>query len=161
MNLSGPPTNDLKYTVNQVFNLHDPLDKIPLLKLEVENIFLPPTETITLQLLQNYQNFDPVFRQLKSRQKYKTKPPKADATILGNKTLLRYFRQFYNTTINENTDLLEYQTPDFKVPCLPLSMILIAFNVSLTHKIQKDTQDRKRHFRILHKFLLHKCTNLD
>ena len=51
--LSGPPTNDLKYTVNQVFNLHDPLDTIPLSKLEVEKNFLPSTETITLQLLQN------------------------------------------------------------------------------------------------------------
>ena len=47
MKLSGPPTNDLKYTVIQVFNLHDPLDTIPLSKLEVENIFLLPTEKIT------------------------------------------------------------------------------------------------------------------
>ena len=39
INLSGPPTNDSKYTVNQVFDLHDPLDTIPLSKLEVENIF--------------------------------------------------------------------------------------------------------------------------
>ena len=38
----------------------------------------------------------------------KTKPAKANATILGNKTLLRYFRKFKNTTINENIDLLEY-----------------------------------------------------
>ena len=38
-NLSGPPTNDLKYTVNQFFDLHDPLDTIPLSKLEVEKIF--------------------------------------------------------------------------------------------------------------------------
>ena len=30
-NLSGSPTNDPKYTVNQVFDLHDPLDTIPLL----------------------------------------------------------------------------------------------------------------------------------
>ena len=48
-----------------------------------------------------------MIRQLKSWQKYKTKPAKADTTILGNKTL-RYFRKFNNSTINENTDLLEY-----------------------------------------------------
>ena len=34
--------------------------------------------------------------------------------------------------MNENTDPLEYQKHDFKVPCLPLSMILIAFNTSNT-----------------------------
>ena len=44
INLSGPQTNDSKYTINQVFDLHDPLDTIPLSKLEIENIFLPPTE---------------------------------------------------------------------------------------------------------------------
>ena len=103
-----------------------------LSKLEIDNIFLPPTEKITLELLKQYQNFDPVIRQLKSWHKYKTKPSKADTTILGNKTLLRCFRKFNNTTINENTDLLEYQLDDSKVPCLPLSMILIAFNISHT-----------------------------
>ena len=109
INLSGPQTNDSKYTINQVFNLHDPLDTIPLSKLENEKIFLLPTEKITFELLKQYQNFDPVIRQLQSWHKYKTKPAKADTTILGNKTLLRYFRKFNNTTINENTDLLEYQ----------------------------------------------------
>ena len=39
INLSGPPTNDPKHTVNQVFDLHDPLDTFPLSTLEVENIF--------------------------------------------------------------------------------------------------------------------------
>ena len=68
INLSGPPINDLKYTINQVFDLHDPLDTIPL--------------------IQKYQNFDPVIRQLKSWHKYKTNSTKADTTILGNKTLL-------------------------------------------------------------------------
>ena len=64
--------------------------------------------------------------------KYITKPTKTNITILGNITLLRYFRKLNNTTINENTDILEYRTPDFKVPCLPLSMMLIAFNTSHT-----------------------------
>ena len=39
INLSGPLPNDLKYTMNQVLNLHDPLDTIPLSKLEVEKNF--------------------------------------------------------------------------------------------------------------------------
>ena len=60
-----------------------------------------------------------------------TKPTKADTTILGNKTL-RYFRKFNKSTINENIDLLEYQTSDSNVPCLPLSMMLIEFNISHT-----------------------------
>ena len=34
--------------------------------------------------------------------------------------------------MKENTDILEYQTTDFKVPCLPLSMMLIEFNTSNT-----------------------------
>ena len=138
INLSGPPLNNAKYTINQVFDLQDPLDTIPLSKIEVENIFLPPIEKITLQLLQKNHNFDPVIRQLKSWHKYKRKPTKADTTILGKKTLLRYFRKYNNTTINEITDLLEYQTTDFKVPCLPLSMMLIAFDIS-------HTQHTKRH----------------
>ena len=52
--------------IDQVFNLHDPLDTIPLSKLEIDNIFLPPTEKITLEYLKQFQNFDPVIRQLKS-----------------------------------------------------------------------------------------------
>ena len=85
INLSGPQTNDSKYTLNQVFDLHDPLDTIPLSKLEIENIFLPPTDKITINTLKQYQNLDPVIRQLKSWHKYKIKPVKADTTILGNK----------------------------------------------------------------------------
>ena len=61
INLSGPQTKDSKYTINQVFNLHDPLGTIPLSKLEIDNIFLPPTEQITLELLKRYQNLDPVI----------------------------------------------------------------------------------------------------
>ena len=86
-NLSGPPDNDSKYTINQVFNLHDPLDNKPLSKTEIENIFLPITEKLTTELLQKHQNLDPVIRQLKSWHRYKTKPIKTDITILGNKTL--------------------------------------------------------------------------
>ena len=110
--------------------LYDPLDTIPLSKIEIENIFLPITEKITLELLQKHQNLDPVIRQLKSWHKYKTKPLKADTTKIGNKTLLGYFRKFSSTSINENTNILEYQTPDIKVPCLSLSMMLIAFQTS-------------------------------
>ena len=46
--LSGPQTNDSKHTINQVFDLHDPLDTITLSKLEIDDIFLPPTDKITL-----------------------------------------------------------------------------------------------------------------
>ena len=47
-NLSGPQTYDSKYTINQVFDLHDPLDTIPLTKLEIENIFSPNRKKIQL-----------------------------------------------------------------------------------------------------------------
>ena len=128
MNLSGLPNNDSKYTINHVFNLHDPL---ALSKIEIQNIFFSQiTEKIELELFQKHQNLDPVIRQLKSWHKYKTKPLNADTTKLENKTLLRYFRKFNNTSINENTNILEYQTPDIEVPCLPLSMMLIAFHTS-------------------------------
>ena len=100
--------------------------------------------------MKQYQNLDPVIRQLKSWHKYKTKPVKADTTILGNKTLLRYFRKFNNTTINENTDLLEYQLNKSTVPCLPLSMILIAFNISHTQNI-KGHSDQRKHIQISYK----------
>ena len=63
INLSGPQTNDSKYTINQVFDLHD---TIPLSELEIDNIFLPPTDKITLELVKQYHNLDPVIRQLKS-----------------------------------------------------------------------------------------------
>ena len=152
INLSGPQTNDSKYTIDQVFDLHDPLDTIPLSKLEIEIIFLPPTEKITINTLKQYQNLDPVIRQLKSWHKYKVKPVKADTTILGNKTLLRYFRKFNNTTINENTDLLEYQLNESTVPCLPLSMILIAFNISHTQNIKGHSGSEKTYSNFIQNF---------
>ena len=122
--------------------MQDPLDNIPLSKNENQNIFLPTTEKMTLELLEKYQNSYPTNRQLKSRHKYKTKSIKADIILLGNKTLLRYFRKFNNTTINENTDHLEDQIPETKLPCLPLSMILIAFHIS--HSMQKNMQVHKK-----------------
>ena len=120
INFSGSPNLNFKLIINKYFNLQDPIDNIPLSKNETQNIlFLIMTlENKTLELLQNYRNLDPVIRQLKSWLKYKTKPIKADLTILGNKKLLRYFRKFNKTTINKNTDLFEYYTPDIKVPCL-------------------------------------------
>ena len=69
---------------------------MPLSKIEIEIVFLPATEKLTPEQLQKYQNLDLVIRQLKSCLKYKTKRIKADITILGNKTLLRYF---YNLII--------------------------------------------------------------
>ena len=64
--MSGPQKSDSKYTIYQVFDLNDPLDTIPLSKLEIDNMFLPPADKITLELLKQYQNLDPVIRQLKS-----------------------------------------------------------------------------------------------
>ena len=120
---------------------------IPLSKLEIENIFLPNTEKLTLEPLQKYQNFDPVIRQLKSWHTYKTKPVKADITILGNKTLPRYFKKVNKTSINENKNNLENQISELKVPCLPLSMMLLAFCISHSLTI-KDMEDQKTHTQI-------------
>ena len=104
--------------------------------------------------MKQYQNLDPVIRQLKSWHKYKTKPVKADTTILGNKTLLRYFRKFNNTTIIEKkTDLLEYQLNDSTVPCLPLNMILIAFNISHTQNIKGHSGSEKTYSNFTQKFI--------
>ena len=103
ISLSGPPNNDSKNTINHVFKLHGPLDTKPLSKIEIENIFLPITEKLTLELLQKHQNLGPVITKLKSWHKNKTKPR---TTILGSKTLLEYFRKFDNATIKENTDIL-------------------------------------------------------
>ena len=55
---------------------------------------------------------------------------KVNITLRGNKALLRYFRNFNNTSINENKTFLEYQTYELKVPCLPQSMLLLAFHIS-------------------------------
>ena len=120
--------------------------------MEIENTFLPITEKIALELLQKHQNIDPVIRQLKSWHKYKTKPLKADTNIQGNKTLLRCFRNFNNTSINENTDILQYQKPDVKVPCLPLIMILIAFHTSHSLHTKGHSGAEKKHIQNLHNF---------
>ena len=101
INLSGPQTNDSTYTINQVFDLHDPLDTIPLSKLEIENIFRLPTEKIT---------------------------------------------------INENTDFLEYQLNESTVPCLPLSMILIAFNISHIQNIKEHSGSEKTYSNFIQNF---------
>ena len=113
--------------------------------MEIENIFLPITEKVTIELLQNYQKLDPVIRQLKSWHKKKTKPMKADTIILGNKTLFRHFRKFNDTSIYENTDILEYQTHDIKVPCLPLSMMLAAFHTSYSLHTKGHSGAEKKH----------------
>ena len=81
---------------------------MPLSKIEIEKIFLPNKEKLTFEILQKYQILDSVIRQLKSWHKYKTKPIKADITVLGNKTLLRYFQKINITLIDKNTDILEH-----------------------------------------------------
>ena len=52
---------------------------------------LPSKVKVTTDLLKKHQNLDLVFHQRKSWHKNKTKHGKANLTILGNKTLLRYF----------------------------------------------------------------------
>ena len=44
VNSSGPPNADSKFTINYLFNLHDPLDTKPFSNFEIENIFLSKTE---------------------------------------------------------------------------------------------------------------------
>ena len=41
---SGFPNTDSKYTINQVFDLHDPLENMFLSNYEIENVFLPNTD---------------------------------------------------------------------------------------------------------------------
>ena len=48
MNLSGPPDLDSKFTINQVFNIHDPLYNKPLSKTENKIFFLLATGKLTL-----------------------------------------------------------------------------------------------------------------
>ena len=79
---------------------------------------------------------------MKCWHKLKTKPIKADITILGNKTLLRFFRKFNSTTINDNTDFLEVYTPETKVPCLLSSLTLIAFLTS--HSLHTKTKEKTK-----------------
>ena len=94
------------------------------------------------------------YRQLKSWHKYKTKPTKADTTILGNKTLLRYFRKIKIFFINEITETLEYQTLNFKVPCLPSIMMLIAFHTSHTIHTKGHSGSKKTYSNFIQNFYL-------
>ena len=64
---------------------------------------------------------------------------------MGNKTLLRCFRKFNNTTINGNNEFSENHTPETKVPCLPLNMILISMHISHC-LLKKGMQDLKKKF---------------
>ena len=77
--------------------------------MKLKTFFSRQEEKRTLDLIQKHQKFDPVIRQLKSWHKYETKPIKADTTILGKKTFFDISENL-NTSINENTDILEYQT---------------------------------------------------
>ena len=103
-------------------------------------------------MLQKIQKFDPVIIQLKSLHSYKTKPIKADITILGNKTLLRYFRKLNNTYINENTNILEYQTPELKLPCLPLSLMILAFHISHSLNTKGHAGSEKKNLDFIRNF---------
>ena len=54
----------------------------------------------------------------------------ANIPILGNITLFRFLKKIEQATINENTDIIENHYTDTKVPCLTLSIFLIAFHYS-------------------------------
>ena len=62
------------------------------------------------------------------------------------------FENLNNTTINENTDLLEYKLNESIVPCLPLSMILIAFNISHTQNIIGHSGSEKTYSNFIQNF---------
>ena len=141
-----------KYTRNKNFNLQDRSDNKHLSKTNYQNIFLQITEKSTLELVRNYQNLDPVIRQLKSWHKYKTKSINAEINVFGNNTLLRYLRKFNNTTIIENNNLLEYHTPKTKIRCLPLSMILLAFHFSRSLKTKRRAGLEKTYSNISQNF---------
>ena len=64
------------------------------------------------------------------------------AFLFSKLTNLENFRKFFNTTENENTDILEHHHQDTKVPCLPLSLIIVAFHIHFL-SIQKDMQHQK------------------
>ena len=105
--MSGPRESNPKNAIIKIFNLQDTLDNIPLSKNEIQVISLPSTAKFKLQLLQNYQNLDPVIKQSKYWHKYKPKSFKAGITILENEKLLQYFRKLNNTTKIENMDILD------------------------------------------------------
>ena len=128
ISVSGKTVTSQKHTINKIFNLTHLLDTISFDKKEIQKSFLPNTEKLALDFLQKYQILDPVIVQLKFWHKYKTQPIKANITILGNKSSLRFFRKFNKTTRYETTDILEQQHQDTKVPCLPLSLKKIAFH---------------------------------
>ena len=115
---------------------------------------------MTLELLQIYQKLEPVREKFKSWQKNKRKHLKADITILGNKTP-RYLRKFNNTSINENNNILEKETSELNVPCLPLIMILLAFHISQPLTTKGHAESEKNIFKFYTKFLLSKCINLE
>ena len=67
---------------------------------------------------------------------YKTKPEKVDITILEKNILLRYFRNFNISTINENSDKLDHHVTDTNLLCLPLNLNLVPFQT--THFLKTE-----------------------
>ena len=81
-------------------------------------------------------------------------------TIIRARGFFRYFSKFNNTYINENTDILEYQTSDIKVSCLLLGMMPIDFHTSLSLNT-KGYSGTEKILKFYRKFVFPKCTNLD
>ena len=66
-----------------------------------------------------------------------------------------------NTTINENTDVLELQTSELKVPYLPLSMIFLAFLMSHSSTTKGHAGSEKNIVQFCSKILIWEGTKLD
>ena len=64
------------------------------------------------------------------------------AFLFSKLTKFENFRNFFITTKNKNSDLLEHHHQDTKVHCLPLSLIIVAFHIHFL-SIQKDMQHQK------------------
>ena len=63
--------------------------------------------------------------------------------------------------MSETTDILEYQNYELKVPCLPLSVILLSFLISHSLNTKGHAGSEKAYSNFIQKILLSKCTNLD
>ena len=102
INLPAPPQFRFKpKKYNQLdIQFTRPPGNIPLSKIEIQNIFLTKAKKMTPK----YYNKTLSSNNINHGNKNETKPMKPDI-VLGIKTLLQYFRNFYSTTINENTDL--------------------------------------------------------
>ena len=117
------------------------------------NYFYSEQTELNDTLLYEAQNQDPVTRQLLIWKRYKNYPTIFLITIRANKRLLHYYRSFQNLSINE-TNHLFYCTQETTSPkiCLPLSLLLVIFHVTLSHDLSGDPGREKTHATIRENF---------